>query len=275
MGDRPAWSSQFESDAIREIRTLGPLASITREWAWGESKGEGVNVAVIDSGIDPEHPLLDGSVTRGVVVVPDGEIDNKYQVEDDDPPRDLFGHGTACAGIVHAIAPQAEICSVRVLGMDLTGKALQFAEGLRWAIENGFEVINLSLSTSHGQYFGIFHKLADEAYFNNAILVSAANNLPLPSFPSLYSSVVSVAAHEGQDPTTYYYNPSPPVEFGAPGINIEVAWLDRGTSIITGNSFAAPHMAGLVARIMAKHPELTPFQIKTVLYACASNIQRA
>ena len=275
MGDRPAWSSQFESDAIREIRTLGPLASINREWAWGDSEGDGVQVAVIDSGIDPGHPLLDGSVTRGVVVVPDGEIDNKYQVEDDDPPRDLFGHGTACAGIVHAIAPQAEICSVRVLGLDLTGKALQFAEGLRWAIENGFEVINLSLSTSHGQYFGIFHKLADEAYFQKAILVSAANNLPLPSFPSLYSSVISVAAHEGQDPTTYYYNPSPPVEFGAPGIDIEVAWLDKGTSIITGNSFAAPHMAGLVALIMAKHPELTPFQIKTVLYACASNVLRS
>jgi subtilisin family serine protease len=83
--------------------------------------------------------------------------------------------------------------------------------------------------------------------------------------------VISVAAHEGHDPYTYYYNPSPPVEFGAPGIDIEVNWLDHQRIVATGNSFAAPHIAGIVTLIRAKHPELTPFQVKTVLMSCAAN----
>jgi subtilisin family serine protease len=100
------------------------------------------------------------------------------------------------------------------------------------------------------------------------------NNIPAPSYPSLYSSVVSVAAHELQDPFTYYYNPNPPVEFGAAGIDVRVAWKDKATITSTGNSFAAPHIAGLVTLILGKHPSLTPFQVKTILAACASNTRR-
>ena len=178
----------------------------------------------------------------------------------------MTGHGTACAGIVHAIAPEAELYSVRVLGPG-GGRALQFAGGLNWAIENDMHVCNLSLSTAMEQYYALFHKVADDAYFNNVMLVSAVNNIPAPSYPSLYSSVISVAAHEGKDPFTYYYNPSPPVEFGAPGIDVEVSWMNKGSMVATGNSFAAPHIAGIVALISAKHPNLTPFQIKAILYA--------
>jgi subtilisin family serine protease len=83
--------------------------------------------------------------------------------------------------------------------------------------------------------------------------------------------VVSVAAHTGRDPETILYNTAPPVEFGARGIDIEVAWAARGTTIGTGNSFATPHVAGLAARIRSKHPTLTPFQVKSVLHAVAGN----
>jgi subtilisin family serine protease len=270
---RPAWSSQFAADAIRELSAMGPMGAISREWAWGQSTGRGVKVAIIDSGIEADHPDLGECVKGGVIVEYDDQGDDKTPVIPDDPPTDLFGHGTACAGIIHSIAPEAEIYSVRVLGKDLTGKAQQFAQGLRWAIENDMQVINLSLSTSKYNFYAIFHKLSDDAYFQNTLLVSAVNNVPAPSYPSLYSSVISVAAHEGQDPYTYYYNPDPPVEFGAPGIDVKVSWIDGGSSTITGNSFAAPHIAGLVCLIRSKHPELTPFQIKTVLFACASNVQ--
>jgi subtilisin family serine protease len=258
---RPAWSAQFESEAIRELSALGPIGEINRDWAWGGSSGAGVKVAIIDSGIEADHPDLGTAVKGGVIVEFDEHGDDKTPIIADDPPSDLFGHGTACAGIIHSVAPEAEIYSVRVLGKDLTGKAQQFAQGLRWAIENEMDVINLSLSTSKYNFYAIFHKLADDAYFQNTVLISAVNNVPSPSYPSLYSSVISVAAHEGQDPFTFYYNPSPPVEFGAPGIDVKVAWLDGGRSTITGNSFAA------------KHPDLTPFQIKTILFACASNVQ--
>lgn len=268
---QPAWSGAFSPDERRNITIPGPLAGISREWAWGGSTGRGVRVAVVDSGIDASHPALEGCVRTGIGVEFDQKAENYVRIKADKPVRDLSGHGTACAGIIHSIAPQAEVHSVRVLGRDMKGKAFQFAGGLRWAIDNGMRVINLSLSTSREEYYGLFHKLTDDAYFKNVILVSAVNNIPAPSYPSLYSSVISVAAHEGQDPFTYYYNPSPPVEFGAPGIDVEVAWLNGQRSIVTGNSFAAPHIAGLAALILALHPGLTPFELKTVLMACASN----
>jgi subtilisin family serine protease len=271
---QPAWSEAFTASALRNITVGGPLAEISREWAWGSSTGRGVRVAVVDSGIEADHPALEGCVRGGVAVVYDERAETCSRVEPDQPPRDLSGHATACAGIIHAIAPEAELYSVRVLGRNMRGKAYQFAGGLRWAIDNGMRVINLSLSTSREEYYGLFHKLADDAYFKNVILVSAVNNVPAASYPSLYSSVISVAAHPGQGPFTYYYNPSPPVEFGAPGIDVEVAWLDGQYSVVTGNSFAAPHIAGLAALILARHPGLTPFELKTVLMACASNCRR-
>ena len=90
----------------------------------------------------------------------------------------------------------------------------------------------------------------------------------------MYASVISVASHDIADPYLFYYNPQPPVEFGAPGIDVRVAWLDGGWITATGNSFAAPHIAGLVTRILSKHPDLTVFQMKVVLRALSANIAR-
>ena len=271
---RPAWSEQFTAQAIQQLVHTGPIAELTPEWAFGDSTGKGVRVAVVDSGVEYDHPAVGDSVRGGVVVEFDEDAENMIRNEPDDQPGDLAGHGTACAGIIHAVAPQAEIYSVRVLGSDMRGRAIQFAGGLDWAIEHDIQVVNLSLSTSKEEYFGLFHDLADQAYFKNMSVICAVNNYPEASYPSLYSSVISVAAHDGHDPFTYYYNPSPPVEFGAPGIDIEVAWNNNQYVISTGNSFAAPHITGIVALIRAKHPELTPFQVKTVLMACASNMHR-
>jgi subtilisin len=271
----PAWSEQFTKQAIQQLTATGPIACISAEWAWGGSTGSGVRVAVVDSGVEHDHPALDDCVKGGVVVEYDEQAKNNVRIEPDDEPCDFAGHGTACAGIIHSIAPQAEIYSVRVLGRDMHGRAIQFAAGLDWATEHGMQVVNLSLSTSNEDYFGLFHDLADQAYFKNVNLVSAVNNIPAPSYPSLYSSVISVAAHDGHDPFTYYYNPCPPVEFGAPGIDVEVAWNNKQYVVSTGNSFAAPAIAGIVTLIRSKHPELTPFQVKTVLLACASNMHRA
>lgn len=271
---RPAWSQQFEKDSIQELLADGPLARVNPEWAWGGSTGNGIRVAVVDSGIEYDHPALDDCVHGGVVVEYDTKAENNYRIKPDNKPSDMSGHGTACAGIIHAIAPEAEIYSVRVLGRNMSGRAIQFAAGLDWAIENDMQVVNLSLSTSLEEYFGLFHDLADQAYFKNINLVSAVNNIPEPSYPSLYSSVISVAAHEGKDPFTFYYNPTPPVEFGAPGIDVEVAWNRKQYITATGNSFAAPHIAGITALIRSKHPALTPFQVKSVLHACAANPRR-
>jgi subtilisin len=271
----PAYSQPFLPAAIRELTSSGPLAEITPEWAWGGSTGKGVKVAVVDTGIEYDHPALGGQIYGGVNIEWDETIKDKLRYESVDHPTDLAGHGTACAGIIHSLAPEAKLYSARVLGTSMNGRAYQFAAGVDWAVENGMDVVNLSLSTARQDYFAMFHALTDDAYFKSILLVSSASNFNEPSFPSLYSSVFSVASHAGKDPFTYYYNPTPPVEFGAPGIDLRVAWKDHGYVIATGNSFAAPHIAGIVTLIRAKHPELTPFQIKSVLWACAANVRRA
>jgi subtilisin family serine protease len=266
---KPAWSWQFDEGALGRAPGLDLEGPITKEWAWGGATGAGVRVAVVDSGIDADHPSVNG-VSGGVVLEFDADEEDGFRLVEG-AHGDLYGHGTACAGIIRAVAPECELYSVRVLGAKLTGKGFIFAEGLRWALRNGMHVMNLSLSTGKADYYGEFHEIADEAYFRSAMLVSAINNVQGPSYPSEYSSVFSVAAHDGRDPFSLDYNPTGPVEFGAPGIDLEVAWQDGSTIEATGNSFAAPHIAGLIARILSKHPGLTPFQVKTVLAAVADN----
>lgn len=267
----PAWSWQFAPDKIQQLPTLQALEGITPEWAWGGSTGAGVKVAVIDSGIDNDHPALAGHVKGYMSFFEDR---NGQMHSSDEPHTDAFGHGTACADIIRRLAPDCQLYSVKVLGPMLTGKGTAFAAGLRWAIEQGMQVINLSLGSTKKEYSGLFYELADAAYFKNILLVTAANNMPVTSFPSLYASVTSVACHEGQDPYEFYSNPAPPVEFGAPGVNVKVAWVGGQERTVTGNSFSAPHISGLVAKILAKHPGLAPFQIKTILRATARNVKR-
>jgi subtilisin family serine protease len=104
------------------------------------------------------------------------------------------------------------------------------------------------------------------------VLVASAHNMPVESFPWRFSSVISVGSHESQDPMTFYFNPEPPVEFFARGLEVDVAWLGGSTLRTTGNSFATPHVTGLCALVLSKHPELTPFQLKSVLSLTANNV---
>jgi subtilisin len=241
---------------------------IDKQWAWGEASGADIVVAVVDSGIDAAHPAV-GAIDRAVALRWDPQTEEVITTEG--PHEDLFGHGTACAGIIRRVAPAAGLWSVRVLGSRLSGKGTVFAAGVRWAITHGARVVNLSLSTGREDYFGLFHEIADEAAFAGVVLVCATNNVPAPTYPSQFSSVISVAAHDGRDPFSLDANPAPPVDFGAPGIDVEVPWLSGSTIVATGNSFAAPHVTGLVARLLSKHPHLTPYEVKTVLRAVASN----
>jgi subtilisin family serine protease len=264
---RPAWS--LPPGAADEIaQQVEWPGEVTRDWAWGGSTGKGVRVCILDSGVDLTHPLV-GKVQRAVAV----SIDEDEQVHvDDDTEGDLCGHGTACAGIVRSLAPDCELVSVRVLGAGFTGSGGVLLAGLRWAVEQGFDVVNMSLSTTKKQFAGILHELTDEAYFRRTVLVASAHNMPVESYPWRFSSVISVGSHEEPDPLTFFYNPSPPVEFFARGVDVEVAWMGGARIRCTGNSFATPHMSGICALVLGKHPELTPFQLKNVLYLTATNV---
>jgi subtilisin family serine protease len=242
---------------------------VTAEWAFDGADGSGITVAVIDSGVDFGHADVVSPHSPGAAL--SWDRDAQQVVVEEGDHDDLYGHGTACAAIIGRAAPASPIASVRVLGSRLSGKGEAFAAGLRWAIAHGARVMNLSLSTGKDEMYGMFHEVADEAAHAGVVLVCAMNNIFSPTFPSQFSSVISVAACDGDDPFRLLANPSPPADFGAPGIDVEVAWMDGGRIVATGNSFAAPHVTGLVARMLSKHPELTPYQVKAVLRAVARN----
>jgi subtilisin len=267
---RPAWSEAFAPDVLRDVPVH--LRGVTRPWAFDGATGAGVDVAVVDSGIDPAHPEV-GPLASAVAL--EWDRDAQRVVIRDGVADDLVGHGTACAGIIRRVAPQCRLHSVRVLGERLSGKGEVFEVGLRSAIRSGARLVNLSLSTGKREFYDVFHELADEAAFAGVVLVCAVNNVPAPSYPSQFSAVVSVAANDGRDAFDLDCNPSPPVEFGAPGIDVTVPWLHGGTVVTTGNSFAAPHVTGLVARLLSKHPHLTPYEVKAVLRAVSRNARPA
>jgi subtilisin family serine protease len=225
-------------------------------------------VCILDSGVDGDHPLV-GGVESAVAVSSAGD-DGEVTVAADEL-GDVCGHGTACAGIVRALAPDCRLHSVRVLGAGNTGSADLILGGLRHAIERGFDVVNLSLSTTKRRFAEMLHELADEAYFKGTVLVASAHNMPVESYPWRFSSVISVGSHEEADSRVWFANPNPPVEFFARGVDVDVAWPGGGTLRCTGNSFAAPHITGLATLVLSKHRGLTPFQLKSILYLTAAN----
>lgn len=263
----PAWSMPAE---VRREETFAAelLGDIDWRWAWHGAAGAGVRVCVVDSGVDGDHPMV-APVDRAWQLTSD---DGGAQRVEECEPKDAAGHGTACAGIIRSIAPAVSLSSIRVLNDGKYGRGAALLTGLEHAIGMGFDLINMSLSTTKPEYQLPLAQLADRAYFRRSVLVVAAHNLPVVSFPWNFSSVVSVASHDEDDPMRYYYNATPPVDFHGRGVRVPVARPGGGQFRSTGNSFAAPHIVGIAALILSKHPWLTPFQLKSVLFQCAANV---
>ncbi len=238
--------------------------------SWKEKTGRGVGVAIIDSGIDVNHPDLQGKVKESV----EARAENKRIVFDPSDKGDSAGHGTACAGIITKIAPGSEFYSIKVLGAGGIGDGQAFLAGLEYAIKKRYRLINLSLGTTKPQFFAPLHDLLDRAYQAGCIVVAAANNLPHPSFPSVFSSsLISVSKSIESDPFNFGFRYGEVIELTAPGVNVHTAWLGGGYKSLTGNSFACPHIVGIIALLLEAHPEMTPFQVKSALYALARENQ--
>lgn len=242
--------------------------AVTPELALGSSTGRGIRVCVVDSGIEAGHPAV-------------GALSGSYRVAGADlamveaEPDDSCGHGTACASIIRQAAPDCELYSVQVLGANFGGTGKALLAGLRWAVDQGFDVINMSLSTTRPEFMQALYQLADDAFFARTVIVASAHNSPVESYPWRFCSVISVGSHQQEDPDLILYNPRPPVEFYAQGQNVRVGWLNGSTIRTTGNSFATPRITGLCARILAEHPNLTVFELKSVLFQIAANVGAA
>ena len=250
VSENKGFSDTLTADFLKERRT-----------------GKGVQIAVIDSGIDAAHPALHGKIVESVEAVI--ESSNKISFQPSDS-GDSAGHGTACAGIIASIAPDAEITGIKVLGANASGAGQTFLAGLEYAIKRRFRLINLSLGTTKPQYSAPLRELLDRAYQAGCIVVAAANNLPQPSFPSVFSSsLIAVTKGAETDPFKFGFRYGEVIELIAPGVNVKTTWLNGGYRQLTGNSFACPHIVGVTALLLEEFPQLTPFQVKSALYGMA------
>lgn len=237
-----------------------------RRWAYGDLSGRGVRVCVIDSGVDGDHPEIGPLAGSFVAGWSDGAC-----VLESESPVDVGGHGTACAGIIRRMAPACEITSIRVLGANNRGNGDVLLGALTWAVEQEFDLVNLSLSTQRHALKEGMHDLADAAWFRSVTIVAAAHNLPVDSYPWRFSSVLSVGSHHRPDPEWVEANPRPPVDFFGSGVQVPVPWVGGSVRTASGNSFATPHIVGMCARIKAAHPTASTTEIRHILASVADN----
>ena len=171
--------------------------------------GRGVKVAVVDSGIEPNHPKI-GAIAGGIglCAVADG-------IQREDDFSDQAGHGTACAGIIRKLAPEAELYGIRIFDESLTTDGQSLVEAIAWAIEEGMDVVNLSLGTIDPAYKRPLAEICRKAVEANLILVGSQHNEGMESYPAELSDVIGVTWGKIYDRYGYYYRaPFGPVRNG-------------------------------------------------------------
>jgi subtilisin family serine protease len=253
---------------------------IDADLAWTTSTGSGVKVAIIDTGIDKNHADLVGNLKGGVNFVSKGRKAVDVNKWDDDN-----GHGTHVAGIVAAVdneigvigvAPEANLWAIKALDRNGSGYISDVIAGIDWSIDNGMDVINMSLGTSSD--IQALHDAVDAAYGAGIVLVAAAGNsgdgdgiTSEVVYPAKYNSVIAVAATAFDDSTPTWSAEGAEVELAAPGVNIRSTWKDGGYNTISGTSMAAPHVAGAVALALSV-ADLSPSEVRANLQASADDM---
>lgn len=231
-------------------------------------RGRGVKIAVLDSGIDLSHPQLAGLKLLDDLAVVDSGTNLSLAPGEG---RDVYGHGTAIAGILRELAPEAQLGSFRVLGENLRSRTLIIREGARQALERGYHILNCSFGSSREDHVLFYKDWIDEAYLRGSHIVAASNNRDYTKreWPGHFPSVIAVSFANGAQPETFFCRRGQMVEFAARGEDVEVPWLGGGRKKVTGSSFAAPHLAGILARLLSNCPALSPLQAKALLQELA------
>jgi len=262
---RRAEVARVEVDAeVHALRKPGPAPQppqqlpwgvdrIDAEWAWSTTRGAGIKVAVIDTGIDQDHPDLVGNIAGGVNFVRKGRVVDPNAWDDDN------GHGTHVAGIIAAadntigvvgVAPSAFLYGVKVLNKAGSGYTSDIIAGIEWAVANGVDIANMSLGSNSDTQS--LHDACDTAAGAGLLLVAAAgNDGKAVDYPGAYSSVIAVAATDANDAVASWSSPGPQVYIAAPGVSIKSTWKGGGYATISGTSMAAPHVAGTLALMLA------------------------
>lgn len=239
--------------------------------------GENVVVAVLDTGVLASHPALAGSIEPGGwdFIDNDGDPTDAANGVDDDldgQTDEGAGHGTMVAGIVHLVAPGARILPIRVLDDEGRGDSFHVAAGIRWAVEQGADVINLSLGLEESASI-INHELRAAALLG-VVLVSAVGNDSDDDllYPARDSDVLGVTALDSTDVKADFSNYDDDTALAAPGIGILAPYHDGQYAVGAGTSFAAPFVAGQCALILSLNPGLTKEQVEAIAKQGVSGI---
>jgi subtilisin family serine protease len=259
---------------VDELADSWGVNRIDAELAWNKgNKGAGVHVAIIDTGIDMDHPDLFANIAGGVNFVPGkgkGSSVASNAWDDDN------GHGTHCAGIVAAddngfgvvgVAPDARLYGVKVLDNRGRGKASDFIAGLQWSVDNGANVISMSLRMS-GE--GV-EDACNAAYAAGLLLVkSAGNNWGRGvTFPAHLDSVLAVSAIDEYDNIAEFSSVGPDIELTAPGVNVYSTYKNGAYHFMDGTSMACPHVSGVAALVWATGDYVSPSGVRLQLHRTA------
>jgi subtilisin family serine protease len=267
------------------------LAAVRAPGAWYTTHADGVIIAILDSGIDLNHPDLAGALWTNPGEIAGNAIDDDHNgyvddvhgydfVDGDSTPADANGHGTHVAGIAAAATDNgvgiagmgwgATIMPVRVLDAQGNGSTFEVREGIYYAVDDGAQVINLSL----GGYSGGCSYMADAiayAHAHGVLVVAAAGNEGDQSwfdpsdpgnwfYPAACDGVLGVAATTQNDERASFSNYGPWVDVAAPGVGIySTFWYPKLSGVYaqeSGTSMATPFVSGLAALVRAKYPSI-------------------
>jgi len=253
----------FEEFLPQQIEEWGISGWISPEQAAAAIKdgdGSGVRIAVLDSGIEIAHPDFRGRRLQEDLVVDGASVEHFAEGHG----QDVYGHGTAVAGIIWEIAPEAEIASFRVLGPNLGGRTAQIALAAHEAIARGFEILNCSFACGIVGHLSLYKDWTDRALLSGVHVVAASHG-DEPEWPAHFASVLGVdCAEVGSRTGEISYSAGRMVEFTA-AANCDVAWKDGSRRSMTGSSFAAARLTGIVARLLSVHPIRDPLLLKALL----------
>ena len=245
------------------------LAKVDLDAAHETARGRDVRVAVIDSGIDENHPGLEGAVLDVLDVTDNGDA----------APHD---HGTAIAGIIRArgqvqgVAPEAELLSVRAFSPSGEGSSaattMGILRGLAWAVENEARIINMSFS---GAFDPLMAQGVAAAHEREIIMVAAAGNDGPDgeaAYPAAYDEVIAVTATDIADRLYAQANRGDYIAIAAPGVDVLVLALDHAHLVQSGTSFAAAHVSGILALMLEQQDGLTADEALWALTAAALDL---
>ncbi|MEV3530638.1 S8 family peptidase [Paenibacillus larvae] len=271
MTEEPVAAENIPNDTLyKQYQWNLPL--IETESSWSYNKGsKDLIVAVVDTGVDLNHPDLKGHLVPGTNIV-----------NPDQPPQDDVGHGTHVAGVISAetnnqlgVAGMSWyncIMPVKVLDSSGAGSTYAVAQGIIWAADHGAKVINLSLGNYASSMF--LHDAIRYAYDKDVVLIAASgnDNTEQPGYPAAYPEVLAVSATDSQKLKAAFSNYGDYIDVAAPGVSIASTYPSNQYAALSGTSMATPHVAGLAGLIRATNPKLTNVQVMNIMRKTAKDI---